>query len=478
MAQESLIFTLSGIRGIFGKQMNFEFAKTLAIAFGLWLDHTDKRVIIGRDTRPSGEVLEKAILEGLAATDYEVINTSVSPTPLIIHAKNIHNIPAGIIITGSHNSEEWNGLKLLGKHNYLQNDEITQIRQIISSVNPKKYTVSNFKLKQKISSLNPLSEYLNSLNRLINFDEIHQENNLRVVIDTGAGAGKLATPYILKSLGCEVKTINNELLVKNKFPRRIEPIPANLTDLIMEVWQGKCDIGFAHDSDADRLAIVGDDGTCYSEDTSLALIMQYLLQNKDYDSEVTFVTNIASSLMFEVIADKFNAKLIRTPIGELYLVNTINQILKDSKESLTKSLTFGGEGSCGGVIFPIFNNTRDGIFASVKIIEILVKTGEKISKLVSKLPKYYSHRENVNIKGLNIQTLITKVKADLVAEGEEVNQIGNDIRFGKDKEWFILIHPSNTEPILRVISEAKSDSLSRLYCETTTELIKLIINSD
>ncbi|MFX0009205.1 MAG: hypothetical protein ACFE9R_02725, partial [Candidatus Hermodarchaeota archaeon] len=120
------------------------------------------------------------------------------------------------------------------------------------------------------------------------------------------------------------------------------------------------------------------------------------------------------------------------------------------------------------------NNTRDGIFATVKIIEILVKTGEKISRLVSKLPRFYSHRENINIKGLNIQNLINEVKANLIAEGEEVNQIGNDLRFGKAKEWFILIHPSNTEPVLRVISEAKSDSLSRLYCETTAELIKLI----
>ncbi|MFX0077254.1 MAG: hypothetical protein ACFE96_17560, partial [Candidatus Hermodarchaeota archaeon] len=244
-------------------------------------------------------------------------------------------------------------------------------------------------------------------------------------------------------------------------------------DLIMEVWQGNFDVGFAHDSDADRLAIIGEDGMCYSEDVGLALIMESHLQDHSQKEHV-FVTNLASSLMFEVIAEKYDAEIVRTPVGEIFLIEEMNEVLKTS--TFEGDQVFGGEGSCGGVIFPSFNNTRDGIFAAVKIIEILAKSGEKISKLVSKLPKFYSYRETISVENLNVSNLIEEIKIALIDEGENVIQINNDLRFGESKEWFILIHPSNTEPIVRVISEAKSDSFSRIYCEATAELVKLVIS--
>ncbi|MFX0141729.1 MAG: phosphoglucosamine mutase, partial [Candidatus Hodarchaeota archaeon] len=139
-------------------------------------------------------------------------------------------------------------------------------------------------------------------------------------------------------------------------------------------------------------------------------------------------------------------------------------------------LVFGGEGSCGGVMFPYFNMTRDGIFAAAKIIEILVKTGEKVSKLVEKLPKYYSYRAKINIKNVNTKLIINNLKTELKEEGELVEQIDQDLKFGQEKEWFVLIHPSNTEPIIRVITEAKRESLARVYCEATSELVKLVID--
>jgi phosphomannomutase/phosphoglucomutase len=127
-------------------------------------------------------------------------------------------------------------------------------------------------------------------------------------------------------------------------------------------------------------------------------------------------------------------------------------------------------------MFPNFNNTRDGIFAAAKIVEILVNSGEKISKLVSKLPKFYSFRKIIRINPKDTNLIINKVKQELTEEGEEVEQIGYDLRFSKEKDWFVLIHPSNTEPVIRVISEAKGESLARVYCEATTELVKLIID--
>ncbi|MHA1105122.1 MAG: hypothetical protein ACTSPN_05300 [Promethearchaeota archaeon] len=472
MSEKNLIFTFSGIRGIVGRDLNVEIAKKIAIAFGSWLKGEIKKVIIGRDTRPSGLQIEKGLIEGLVSMGYDIINVGICPTPVLIHVKNKLKIPAGMIITGSHNPPEWNGIKLLSSNNYLNNEDLKEIRELMEHTDLSLYPKTES--AGKVETLNPIPEYLEDLYNHINMKK-RKKNKLRVVLDTGAGAGGVVTPRLLKDLGCEVNLINDKIYLDNIFPRGIEPIANNLQDLIMEVWQGKYDIGFAHDSDADRLAIIGEKGIYYSEDIGLALIMEFYLQNLDNEFEdVIFVTNLASSLMFDVIAEKYGARVIRTSIGELFLVDKMRTLIEENISK--KSFIFGGEGSCGGVIYPPFNNTRDGIFAAAKIIEILATSGDKLSTLVSKLPKYYNYREYIKIKNIEINSLISQIYEELCNEGEKVSQINNDLKFGKSKEWFVLIHPSNTEPIIRVICESRSSSLARIYCQTTAELVKLVIS--
>ena len=474
MENHNLIFTFSGIRGIAAKDFNFNIAKKIGLAFGLLLKVKDKRVIIGRDTRPSGKIIEKGIINGLVSLGYEIINVGICPSPVIVHAKHNLGIPAGVIITGSHNSQEWNGLKLLFGESLLGNVALEKISKSLKTIDLKDYSPSRVNLLKKITKLNPVPVYMKQLYNNIDFKSIKNLNKLKVVVDPGAGAGKYVTPLVLKDLGCKVKIINNDLLINNNFPREIEPIALNLKDLIMEVWQGKYDIGFAHDSDADRLALIGENGVCYPEDIGLALITDYYLRNLNHNYEnIIFITNIASSLMFDVLAEKYNAQIIRTPIGERFLIETMENL----KKNITGNcLILGGEGSCGGVMLPHFNKTRDGIFAAAKIVEILVKTGEKLSTLTSRLPKYYSYREIIKVKNSKISLIIEKLKRNLMEEGEMVMHINNDLRFGKEKDWFVLIHPSNTEPIIRIISEAKTDSLARIYCEVTAELVKLVLS--
>ena len=475
MEINNLIFTFSGIRGITDKDLNFKTSKKIAIAFGEWFNSDNKKIIIGRYTRPSGENLEKGVVEGLISTGFNIVNVGVCPTPIIIQAKNKLNIPAGIVITGSHNPQEWNGLKLLSSKTYLHNEDLKQISHILKNIDLKSYKFTKRNLKKNISKFKPIPDYIQTLFNNLNIEIIKKKNNLRVVLDTGAGAGKYATPQMLEGMGCEVKLINNDLTRNKKFPREIEPIKKNLNDLIMEVWKGRYDVGFAHDCDADRLAIIGENGKCYPEDIGLALITEHQLKNYEKQTEeVIFITNLASSLMFDVIAEKYGARVIRTPIGEVFLVEKMYDLIEENISK--KTIIFGGEGSCGGIMFPSFNNTRDGIFAAAKIIEILVDSGEKISKLVSKLPKFFSYRERIKIANKDVKLIIENTKQELIDEGEVVSQIGYDLRISKEKEWFVLIHPSNTEPIIRVISEAKSDSLARIYCETTAELIKLVIS--
>ncbi|MFX1376005.1 MAG: hypothetical protein ACFFA0_09355 [Promethearchaeota archaeon] len=477
MEEKNLIFTLSGIQGIIGKDLNFNIAKKISIAFGLWLNSKEKKVIISKDTRPSGKVLEKAVIEGLIGTGNKVVNLRICPTPITIYTKNKYNIPGGIIITGSHNPQEWNGLKLLSLNNFVNKNDLEQISNIINKIDIKFYPPKKRVKHKQIEILNPIPEYIQDLYKFVDQKRVKKKNNLRVVIDTGAGTGKFATPKILEGMGCEVKLLNNDLLLNNLFPREIEPIEKNLSDLRMEVWQGDYDIGFAHDSDADRLAIIGENGVCYPEDISLALITDYYLRNDRYpDAEKIFVTNLASSLRFDVIVEKYNAKIIRTPVGERFLSEKMTELIEKQNMSSKTKIIFGGEGSCGGFMYPNFNNTRDAIFAATKIIEILVKTNKPVSELVFNLPKFHSCRKKIIIKDKRINSIIDNLKNELIEEGEQVEQIGLDLRFGKGKEWFVLIHPSNTEPIIRIISEAKRESLARVYCEATTELVKLIIS--
>ncbi|MBD3197369.1 MAG: hypothetical protein GF317_20100 [Candidatus Lokiarchaeota archaeon] len=405
------------------------------------------------------------------------MNAGICPTPTIIYKKNQLNIMGGVIISGSHNPPKWNALKLLSRSTFLDKSELDEFISLLNKIKLNDYRKPK-KKQRKLTNINPIPDYINAVYEHLDYDSIVSSNDLNVVIDTGAGAGKLVTPKILEGLSCEVLSINENFTKKGKFPRKIEPIEENLEDLIMKVWKDKADLGFAHDADADRLAIVGDDYKCYSEDVGLALITEHYLREKykeNKENEIIFVTNVASSLIFEELAKKYNAKIIRTPIGECYLSQKMNALIKNHSKS-NNMLVFGGEGSCGGVMLPSFNNARDGIFAAAKIIEILVKSGMKISELVSQLPKYHNYRENIEIKNIDIQSLIDQVERELINEGEDLVRIGNDLRFGKKNEWFVLIHPSNTEPIVRVISEAKRESLARIYGQPTAELVRMILN--
>jgi phosphomannomutase len=176
--------------------------------------------------------------------------------------------------------------------------------------------------------------------------------------------------------------------------------------------------------------------------------------------------------MFDIIAEKYNAQVVRTPVGERFLAEKMEKLIKKKGSTF---IIFGGEGSCGGVMMPQFNNTRDGIFATAKIIEILTENREKISVLVSKLPKFYAFRKYIGIENENLEKILSQLKNNLISNGEDVKIFDKDLRFGQENEWFVLIHPSNTEPIIRIISEARNKDFAlrnlNLYSKKLRNLI-------
>ncbi len=426
-----LIITSSGARGIVGDSLTPITALKLASAFGKWLG--GGRVIVGTDTRISSESLEKAVISGLLSQGCDVISVGVAPTPVIIHAKNKLGINAGIIISGSHNPKEWNALKLLTKDSFISEEELSEVKKLIND--------ESINCCGRIINHNPFNDYLTDL---LSFIKVRRAG-LRVALDTGAGAGSLITPKVLSMIGCEVTLVNNEL-INGDLPRNPEPVSKNLDSLIKLMKTGLFDIGFAHDCDADRLVIIGKNGELFPEDTGLALIA------KNYSNSL-FVTNSASSMMFESILGK--DRVIRVPVGERYLAVKMKEI---------GGSVMGGEGSCGGVMIPSFNNCRDGIMAAAKIIELIVNSGKSINELVNELPKYYSVKKI--IKGVNINEAMNKLRSSV----KEFEVFNKDVRVSGD-DWFVIAHPSNTEPIIRVISEAKSQSKAEELVEWFSKLL-------
>ncbi|TFG07664.1 MAG: hypothetical protein EU539_04335 [Promethearchaeota archaeon] len=466
--KEYLIFSISGIRGIFNETLSIEIARKLAISYGFWLNGKNKKIVIGRDTRPSGEVLKEVMIETLRFMGCGIHDLGICATPLIVYAKKKLNAEGAIIISGSHNPPEWNGIKFFSSSTLLNNKELEEFYEIYSKLDLEDNKEDYSHHAKDVKKVDIANDYIKELYSNLNMEQIKKSNNLQVALDTGAGAGRYITPIILRGLGCQVKLLNNNL-IENRFPREIEPIESNLADLIKTVKNEKQDIGFAHDCDADRLTIIGDDGTCYPEDTGLALIAQNEFKKAHGKGEnVIFVTNLASSLIFDELAEIHGAQIIRTPVGECNLAKKMDQLIKNNRNKIN---VFGGEGSCGGVMFPLFNTTRDGIFAAAKIIEIMIENNEPISHLVSKLPKFHAMREYIDIGDINLKRLIEHLSQNLEQEQGRFEQIERDLRLHEGKEWFVLIHPSNTEPIIRVISEAKTERLAKIHL---TKIVKLI----
>jgi phosphomannomutase len=239
-----------------------------------------------------------------------------------------------------------------------------------------------------------------------------------------------------------------------------------------KVWEEKADLGIAYDINGHRLRIIGDDYKCYPKDISLALIADHYA-NLGL-KPCYLVTNISSSLRLDILTEEYDIKLVKTAIGEFFLALKIHSLMKE----YPNAYIFGGEGSNGGVMIPKFNNTRDAIFATVKIIELLQGTNKKISSLVNEFPDYHKYTENINIEDINVTQLITKIKQELRSEGEKVFQMGNDLRIDNENESFTLIHPSTTEPVIRIIAEAKRKSLARILSQTTAELIRMILKTN
>jgi len=428
--QNNLIFSISGLRGIVGDGLTPELVVKHATAFG----HSFKgKIVVGRDTRPTGEMIRNLVTSSLVSVGCEVIDLGICPTPTVELAVLDLKARGGIAITASHNPIEWNALKFINSEGmFITETEKSKIERVAQNESIKYSTwdrIGNISVDTV-----QIEKHINktlSLN-LVNLDKI-KERRFRVVIDCVNGAGSFASPILLEKLGCEVIKINCQNT--GTFPHPPEPVPANLTQLCEAVRQGQADIGFANDPDADRLAIVSEKGEAIGEEYTLALATKYVLSKK----RGTVVVNLSTTKMIDDVAKMYNSPVQRTKVGEA----NVGMKLKGVNGVI------GGEGN-GGVILPELHFGRDALVGKALILSYLAESGLTVSQAVQQIPKYHMLKKTIPVNQ-NFEKLLQKFKAN--NRRNSMNTL-DGLRIDFPEGW-LHIRKSNTEPIARVIVESK-----------------------
>jgi phosphomannomutase len=452
--QKDLMASVSGVRGVVGKSFPPELLARYSAAFGnlcnLFSPNAHPKVVLGRDSRMSGEMCRLAVLSGLLATGCEVIDLSICPTPTVQIAVEKLMAEGGIIITASHNPIQWNGLKFIGPDGtFLAEREAKKLFELVKN-NRIIYQPWNGLGKVK-SDHTWIQKHIEKILTLKYIDpEKIKRKKLKVVLDCCNGAGGTASPGLLRALGCQVIELYCD--PDGNFAHNPEPRPENLVSLCRTVRKNKADIGFANDPDVDRLAMVSDLGIPLGEEATLALATKFILSQKP-KSKV--VTNISTSRMIDDIAKEFGSKVYRTKVGESHVVRGLKVV---------KGI-IGGEGN-GGVILPELHYGRDALVGMALILEYLAESKKTITDLAAELPGYFMIKK----KG-KLTKDFEKNQARLQRKyaKEKINLI-DGVRIDFEDSW-IHIRKSNTEPIFRIIAEAESKRKAK---KLVSEVLKIL----
>ena len=428
---------ITGVRGIVGQTFTPELAVQFAQAFGTYLD--GGRILVCRDTRPSGPMIRSAVLAGLLATGCEVIDLGVSPTPSMQIAVKALKADGGIAITAGHNPAAWNALKFVrGDGLYLNS---TQAEELLDIYHQGEFAKAKWDtIKHVVQQANPIPYHIEVLNNAFAL-ETEKLKRLVVAIDCCNGACSLMTPKWLESLGCEVLAVNDD--PTGVFPHEPEPKAETMAQLSAVVKAGRADIGFAQDADGERLGIVTENGQRLSEETTLALASLIRLK----ESTGTIVTNISTTGAIDLIADRFGGSVVRTPVGQAYI----------SEAMIEHNGLLGGEGS-GGITVPEVQLTHDSAAAIGLILSHLSRTGKRVSELVEQLPRLTILKHNIAVEPNRLYSILQDFRA--MAERENLQIDTTDglkvASLNSGPNGWVHVRASNTESIIRIIVESET----------------------
>lgn len=428
-----LIESLSGVRG-YEDDLTAEVIQTYAYA--LRLQYGTQRVVIGRDSRPSGLRIHQTMAEALQRAGVDVFDLGICPTPTVQYAVTHLQVDTGIVITASHNPLPWNGIKLIGKDGmFLSGPEMERLRNLRLRLIG--WQPTEIKLGQMQVYSQAETDHINSVLQLpyLQIENI-KTRHFKVVVDAVNGAASHIIPQLLTQLGCEVICLYCDPTAP--FPHTPEPLPENLSALCQQVKASEADLGLAIDPDGDRLAVISEKGEPISEEYTLVLALKLVLERSRRTPKIV-VTNLSTTLAVDKVAQSYGAQVIRTPIGEINVARKMEEV----------GAVIGGEGN-GGVILPEAHLGRDSLVATALILELLGSEQQSVSQLVSQLPRYYMTKRKIPSRGLDFADISARLLRN--AMGASINR-DDGLKLTWPDRW-IHLRPSNTEPILRLYCEA------------------------
>jgi len=422
--------TISGIRGIFGEDLNLKEIIEFTNNFSSLIK--SKKCVVGRDTRPSGEIIQDTISAVLMKNGIDVFDLGMVPTPVVFRESRKYG--AGIIISSSHNPIEWNGMKFILEGRGINEKELPSI------INHQKI------LKSKIGKIEKIkSTYVEDAKKIIG----DIANSPKIVIDNGGGAAKDFAKDLLKNLGCNVEMINQELIGCSRGPDPTSDELIELSNIIKDK-----EIGFAFDLDGDRLVVVRN-GKKQNPDVTLGLGVAKSLE-LGYKK---FVLSLDTSISIEKFIKEKGGTVVRSKVGE---ANVIDDMIKNNSQA-------GGEGSSAGFILPEFNYCREGILTSGLIASML--KNPEFSEIINYMENYFQMREKINVNTKFHDEIIETVKNYLIKKYSEIDT-RDGVKAIIDENTWILIRKSNTEDIIRISGESNDKEKCKLIINDVTKMVK------
>lgn len=445
---------VSGVRGVVGESLSPVLVADFAAAFGEFAG--GGRVLVGRDTRSSGEMYENAVAAGLLSVGIQPVLTGILPTPSLQVAVRETSASGAIAITASHNGNEWNALKFIGADglflNQIANDELLDIYN-----QPDSNYVPENRIRTEKLMYDAFRIHQEKILRSVDTDAIRKKH-FRVAVDCCNGVGALYSRKFLEAFGCEVISIFDTC--GNGFERPPEPVPANLGALSECVKKHHCAVGFAQDPDGDRISLVSGSGAIPGVQNSAALIAGHLIRN---NRSGTVVLNIQTTTAIEQIAGECGVEVLYCPVGEVNVTDAMN----------ASGAFLGIEGSSGGIIYPKISMCRDSYAAMAVVLEMLAQRGMTIDSMLETLPC---------LSSVSVKVLCPSAQAGVNALREirsrylDRNPIVVDgVRIDMGGGAWVLLRRSNTEPVIRILAESSEKSTAeRLARDFEKELQGLL----
>nr|WP_219921448.1 phosphoglucosamine mutase [Rufibacter sp. XAAS-G3-1] len=463
--QESvaLIKSISGIRGTIGGAVGEALTPVdvvkFAAAFGTWVLQTTQNdtIVIGRDARLSGEMVNRLVAATLQGLGINVIDLGLSTTPTVEMAVPAKKAGGGIILTASHNPKQWNALKLLNQNGEFINDaegklvlELAEQEsfQFAEVTKLGKYTQTDKFLKKHIKAILDLP--------LVDVEAI-KSKGFKVVVDAVNSSGGFAVPMLLEALGVEhIEKIHCD--PTGHFAHNPEPLPENLGEIARVMERGNFDLGIVVDPDVDRLALVNEDGSMFGEEYTLVAVADYVLQNQVGNT----VSNLSSTRALRDVTEKAGGQYFASAVGEVNVVNMMK----------AQNAIIGGEGN-GGIIYPELHYGRDALVGIALFLTHLAKSGLRMSRLRAKYPNYHISKNKIELtKEIDVDAVLARVQKQYAKQ--PINTI-DGVKIEFNKEW-VHLRKSNTEPIIRIYAESENISTADHLANKIIGDIKEIIS--